>query len=393
MRGLWTITKKDLALRVRDRSVFIIGLIAPLALSAIFNLVFGGGINDVGQNISLKLGVVNLDQGSVGEAFGNVLDGFSDAGRVDLVAYSTEDEARTATTDGEVGATFVVPSDLTAAFQAGDSPDIEVIGNVDNPTTTQIADAIATGFAQGVRTSTIAAVTAVMSSAITPDQIAAAAAEAASAAAPVRLGVIEAAARQLDSATYFVAGLSIFFIFFIAGMSVTSMLEERSEGTLNRLLAAPISRGALVGAKALGSVIIAGVSMTVLVLASAAMMNASWGAPLGVVLLVGAAVLAVVAIMTTVGGLARTAEQAGNLQSIVAVTMAMLGGTFVPISQGEGFLSKLTYLTPNAWFMRGLGELAGGGVRATLPAVGVLLGIAVVFGVLGWVGMRKAVTL
>ena len=31
MRHAWTIAKNDLALRARDRSIFIIGLVAPLA--------------------------------------------------------------------------------------------------------------------------------------------------------------------------------------------------------------------------------------------------------------------------------------------------------------------------------------------------------------------------
>jgi ABC-2 type transport system permease protein len=321
------------------------------------------------------------------------LGGFSDAGRIEITRFASEAQARTATENGDVGATFVLPAGLSSSFEAGRPASIGVIGNVDNPTTTQIADAIANGYAQGVRTSTVAAVTAMMSGAITTAQIPDAAAEAGSAPPPVRLGTNEAATRQLDSATYFVAGLSIFFIFFIAGMSVTSMLEERTEGTLSRLLAAPITRGSIVGGKALGSVIIAAVSMTVLVVASTLLMGADWGAPLGVIILVGCAVLAVVAIMSAVGGLARTAEQAGNLQSIVAVTLAMLGGTFVPIANGEGLLAKLTYATPNAWFIRGLGELSGGGVGAALPAAGVLIAMAAVFGILGWFGMRKAVAL
>ena len=46
-------------------------------------------------------------------------------------------------------------------------------------------------------------------------------------------------------------------------------------------------------------------------------------------------VIAAAGLMTFVGSLARSAEQAGNLQSIVALTMAMLGGTFVPITRAK----------------------------------------------------------
>ena len=36
------IAGKDLKLRVRDRSAFIMGIVTPLALAYIFHLVFGG---------------------------------------------------------------------------------------------------------------------------------------------------------------------------------------------------------------------------------------------------------------------------------------------------------------------------------------------------------------
>jgi ABC-2 type transport system permease protein len=286
---------------------------------------------------------------------------------------------------------WVLPEGLSAAILGGEDADIEVIGNVDAPNTVQIATAIAEQFSAGVRTANLAVVTAIGSGVAAPADAPALAAEAAGQASPVTVGPVEAAIRQLDAATYFVAGLSIFFLFFIAGMGVTSMLEERRDGTLGRLMIAPIARFAIVGGKSITSVIIGLVSMTVLVIASRFLMGARWGDPVGVALLVGAAVLAVVAIMTLVGSFAHTAEQAGNLQSIVAVTFGMLGGTFVQIPEGPGLLSRLRFVTPNAWFMRGLADLAGGGVAEALPAVGVLVGMAVVAGVAGLLLARKVV--
>jgi len=50
----------------------------------------------------------------------------------------------------------------------------------------------------------------------------------------------------------------------------------------------------------------------------------------------------------------------------------------------------LTYLTPHAWFMRGLGDLAGGGgvSRVWLPLVAMLT-LAVVTGGIGWALLRR----
>jgi mono/diheme cytochrome c family protein len=47
----------------------------------------------------------------------------------------------------------------------------------------------------------------------------------------------------------------------------------------------------------------------------------------------------------------------------------LLGGSFFPLSQAGGPAAIVSLASPHAWFLRGLGELAGGGGPATvLPA-------------------------
>lgn len=392
MRSVLTVAVKDLAQRARDRSIFVIGIVAPLALAAVFNLVFGGGINDVGQNITLSMGVVDADPGPLSDAFIETLTAIEADGLIELTTYPDEATARSAAEDGNVGAVFLLDSSLSADITAGVDTEIEVVGNVDAPTTTQIASSIAEQFASGVRRGNAGAAASLAAGLITVDAIEATATAAAVTAPALALVDIPAATRQLDASTYFVAGLSIFFLFFIAGMAVTSLLDERRNGTLARLLAAPISPASIVAGKSLTSVIVGMVAMTILVVASTLLMGADWGPVPGVAMLVVAAVLAVIAIMSAVGSLARTAEQAGNLQSIVAVTLGMLGGTFVQIS-GDGLLGRLSLITPNAWFIRGLGDMVGGGSADALPAVAVLVGMAVVAGLAAMALVRRTVRL
>lgn len=390
MAAAFTIAFKDLAQRVRDRSVFIIGIIAPLALAFIFNAIFGGGISDVGQNITLDMGVVDDDAGPISDVFTGLLADLETQGLVALTTYPDEAAGRLAAESGEVGSVFLLAPGMSDAILSGSDALMTIVGNVDSPTTTQIASSIAEQFSLGVRKGNAAAVAALIAGAIQPADLEAVATEAGQSPSVLSLGPIEAATRQLDPSTYFVGGLSVFFLFFIAGMSVTSMLDERRDGTLGRLLAAPISPSSIVAGKSITSIIIGLVAMVILIIASTFLMGADWGNPVGVALLVVAVVFAIVAIMTLVGGFAKTAEQAGNLQSIVAVTLAMLGGTFVPIS-GEGFLATLSLVTPNAWFLRGLGDMAGGTVSDALPAFAVLVAIAVVAGSIGLAVVRRRV--
>jgi ABC-2 type transport system permease protein len=94
--------------------------------------------------------------------------------------------------------------------------------------------------------------------------------------------------------------------------------------------------------------------------------------------------------MGLVAAVAKTPEGAGNLGSIIAVVLGMLGGTFFPIGSTGGFLANLTLLTPHAWFLRGLTELtADSPWTAALPAAGAIMVFALVTGGLAWIMLRK----
>jgi ABC-2 type transport system permease protein len=196
--------------------------------------------------------------------------------------------------------------------------------------------------------------------------------------------------RQLSPATYFLSGLGIFFVYFIVGMAVTSLLDERMNGTLSRLLAAPIRPSSILAGKTLSAIILGLVAMTILAIVGTLIMGADFGNPIAAAAVIAAAVLAAAGVMTFVGGLARNAEQAGALQSIVALTLAMLGGSFIPISDDVGgVLGFLRHLTPNAWYMRGLGDVSGAALGDAFTAAAVLVAIGLVFGSAGLLLVRR----
>jgi ABC-2 type transport system permease protein len=73
-----------------------------------------------------------------------------------------------------------------------------------------------------------------------------------------------------------------------------------------------------------------------------------------------AAVFAALGVQSLVTTLAKNDEQAGAYGSVIAVTLGLLGGTFFPLSQAPAAIATLSFLTPHAWIMRGLGDLSGG---------------------------------
>lgn len=381
MRNLLAIAGKDLRLRLRDRSVFITALAAPLVLALIFNFVFGGVFSGDAE-FRPAYGIVPGDSQRSAEILEAIARDIGEEPRV----FSTRQESETAVDEGELDAVFVLPPGFDQAVDTGAGGTLEVIGNVDSPTATQIATAVAASYGLTLERIQLSVAAGAVAGG-NPLILGPAAAEAS---APVTIGNVDAAVRQLDGTTFAIAGMAVFFLMFTAQFGLKSLLDERRDGTLARILATPTSPVSVLGAKTLVSVVLGLASMTVLLVAGTLLMGATWGDPPAVAALVVAAVLAAVAITAVVAGFAKTPESAENQHAVVSVTLGLLGGTFFPIGQQGGLLAAVSALTPHYWFLRGLGDISGGGgVAVAAPSVLWLLAMAAFFGVAAVVVMRK----
>ena len=383
MRATLLICGKDLKTRLRDRSAVLIGIVVPLGLALIFNSIFGG---ITGNSKAIALGVVNADRGVASARFvSGVLGAVGRTGVIAIHVEPTAARARALAANGTLDAVIVIPAGFSARVAAQRPAAMQVIGNVGNPISTEIARSIAGSYAADlnrVRLSVATVLAAGGSSAGSPARVQALAARAAAAAAPVAVADVSAKSKQLDQKSFFAAGMAVFFLFFTVQFGVTSLLEERNDGTLARLVAAPISRVSIIAGKLLTSFMLGLISMFVLVVATTVLFHASWGNPVGVAVLVISAILAATGIMALIATFAKNSEQAANWQSVVAVVLGLLGGTFFPVSLAPGILSRLTFVAPQAWFMRGLGDLRGGSLSAVwVPALAMLVFAAVSSGI------------
>lgn len=383
MRAALVIARKDLRQRLRDRTFLIVAVIAPFGLAAIFSTLLGG----VNQPLELGYAYADLDRSELSSALRDgPLAGIEEAGFASVAEAESADAAREAVDNGEVDAALIVPEGFGASVTAGQGAVLEIIGSTDAGFSTDILRSIAESFTaelEGVRLAV--ALTATELDGTSPELLAELARQAAATDAPITLADLEAETRQMSTTTYFAASMAIFFLFFTAQFGVLSLLTERRQGTLPRLVAAPIRPWAIVAGKAIGSFVMGIVAMAVLVLASSLLLGARWGDPIGLAALVLAAVTAAMGITALITTLARTEEQAGGWNSIVAVTLAILGGAFFDLSQGPEILSQVSFITPHAWFLEGLDLLAGASssVADVLVPVAALLGIGLVTGAVG----------
>jgi ABC-2 type transport system permease protein len=387
MRHALLIAARDLRERARDRTAYVLAVLLPLGLAGVFTLILG---NIAGDSQLFSYAVADSDRGVIARTFvDDVLRRAAASGAIELRTTSSEREARAMVDDGTATAAFLLPAGLTEDVQAGRAARIEVVGDVDAPTGTDVARSLALAYTERLTAVRTAVAATVHSGVSTPPADLAAAA-----AASMPQGAVAedtTGRRQLDAKTQYAAGMAVFFLFFAVQPGVTGLLDERRNGTLARLLAAPVRRSSILAGKLLTSVVVGVVSMAVLVVASSLLMGARWGHPLGVALLVLAGVLAATGAMAVVAAIAKTSEQAGGWQAIVAIVLGALGGAFFPVQQAGGVLEKLSLVAPHRWFMRGLADLAGGNVIAVWPSVLAMTIFAAVTGATALLLFRKVV--
>ncbi len=390
MRAVFTIAAKDLKQRIRDRSAIIMGIIAPFALASVFSLLLPSS-----QGFHTDYAVVDLDGGPVSELLtSRVLPGVVEAGFADVTPIADRATAAELVEDGEMGAAFVIPEGFSEAITSGRDATITIIGNVDAALSTQIAEAIATGYAEEINAVSLSVAAALGGfTTVLPATIADISSRAAVFEPSIVVEENEADSKQMSDKTFYSASMAIMFLFFTAQFGILSLLSERRQGTLTRLVAAPVGPWTVVLAKALTGFVLGAVAMLVLILASTFLLGAEWGNPLGVALLTLGGVVSATGVSAMAATMAKTEEQASGWNAILAMSLAILGGTFFSLDRAPEFVSQLSLITPHAWFLRGLDELAAasGTVADALPAVGVMVAIGVVTGGLGLVRARGLV--
>lgn len=381
MRKALVIATKDLRQRLRDRSLIIFGLLVPFALTFIFDMLLGPVTS--GPPVIARVGLADLDGSLVSIGLRTALGAAADAGVVTWEEVPDADTARARVEAGELSAAIVVPAGFGSAVTQGTAATLQVVGNRDQGIATQVAESVAAAYASRLRAATLAAKALVASGAAAPSALVMA--QVAAAPEPLTLTATPTSDRQLDMTTYYAAGMAVFFVFFIVQLGVTGLLDEERDGTLARLLAAPMARRNVLFGKVMSSVAIGVASMAVLAVGSTIVMGADWGDPLGAAVLIVAVVVAAAGVLMLVAGLASSPEAAGNVQAVVAITLGSIGGVFFRLPAQEGLFGRLQGLAPHFWFMRGMGDLAGGGGVASLGEEVLALAVfAVVLGGLGW---------
>lgn len=146
------------------------------------------------------------------------------------------------------------------------------------------------------------------------------------------------------------AGMMIFFVFFMGANGAQSIIAEDEEGTLPRLFTTPTPRGTILGGKLLAVVVVLIVQTAILIIASALLFDISWGEPLSVVLASFSMILAAAGFGVLIMSFLRSTRQTGPVLGGVLTVTGMLGGLFTTgIPDVPTFFDQAKLAMPQGW--------------------------------------------
>jgi ABC-2 type transport system permease protein len=383
MRAALTIGLNDLRRRLRDRSALVVGVIAPIVLAVILSVALGGR----GRTFSTTFAVVDHDHSTLSHAFvSQGLRGPELRSVIKVRHIASAAQARREARGGHFSAAFVIPAGFSDAVTAGGTARLAVIRSASNPIGAQVARAIAVDFTTRLASPSVAISTAVRAGARHDAALEAAVAH--SAASATVASTLSGGSHHAPS--YYGPGIAMLLLFLTVGSGARSIITERDNGTLARLLAGPISRPNLLIGKSIATFVLGVITVGSVALVSGLALDAPWGNPLGVAALILAIVAAAVGLSMMLVTVVRTGEQADAYTVLIGLSLALLGGTFSEPAQLPALIQRTRLLTPTGWALKGFSQLAAGGGFSTIaPDVVAILAFAIVTAGIGFARTKQ----
>lgn len=376
LRRMLGVTKKTLRALKHDRRTAGFLVFMPLFMIAIFGYTFGGDLEDV------KVAIVNLDEGGPnGSVAAHIIEELSlgTTLSLDIMEGATAVDAEEVVRDADAWAAIVFPRNFT--LDADDAVESMLAGGLAAPSlVTVYVDATNPNMAQAVLAELLAATQNVLAAdyGLIP---------------PIVVGEERIYGENAEFIDFFapgVMGLAAMMVTFM--LSIISFVHERSTGTLDRLLATPVTEGEIVGGYALALGLVA-LAQSVVILVTAVLLfdvnvEGSILLVLVTILLLGIGSQGLGFLLSSI---AKNEFQAVQFMPIILFPSILLAGVFWPIEAVPELLRPVSHFIPLTYAVEGCRSvmIRGWDIGGVWPQLLVLVGFAVATLVLSAYSLKR----
>ncbi|MEP6776043.1 MAG: ABC transporter permease [Chloroflexota bacterium] len=377
---IMAITQRIIAQFRRDHRSLALLFIAPIIIMTSFGYVFRSQEDD-----TVKVALVNEDTPPAGQASlsAALVDSLKSNSRL-LLTPMGRDDARKAVRDGTQKAALIFGPDFTQRFATDHKGTLEIVVEGSNPG--------AAGSALGLVGQAVLGSAPLLLKAALPAPL--------SSAAPSTLPLEITTTRLYGSADLkmldffapmFIAYIGFFLIFLLTSVS---FLRERTQGTMERLAASPVTRLELVLGYMLGFGFFSVLQAIVLLLFTIYALQVKYtGSLLAIFVVIFALVMGAVNLGIFLSAYAKNELQAVQFIPIVILPQVVLSGLLWPVQDMPGWLQAIAHVMPLTYAIDALTDIMIRGMSLAsnwLPLL-YLVGFAAAMAVLAAATVRREV--
>jgi len=402
LEHVWFIALKDLKIFTKDRASVFFFVIFPFLFIILFSFLLSG-VGSEDERLELHM-VTREAAGGLSYQIIGAMETMDESqlgpGAPKIVWDKDYDEARRAVEEGKLAGFLTFPADFTQALMTGTGTRLEVFANAGNVNARAVLNGLARAISSQIGTQEViinASVALMVEGGVIPadtasinkavqqimNEVFSAGASGAEASYVTfrteEVGEVEAE----NPANYVIPGYLVMFVFFAAAVTAETIVRERQNHTLERLLATSVRKESILGGMFAGTAIRGLIQIAIFWVVGILAFNVDLGlSPLAVIILSILMVIMSSAFAVMLATLARTQRSAGSLATITGLLLAPLGGCWWPLFLYPDWLQTIARITPHAWATTGFNKLMvfGADFSAAVPNMLALLGFAVVFG-------------
>ena len=397
LKYIWFIAAKDLKIFVHDRLALAFALLFPFLFIIIFNMLLGGAD---GNDSRLQLHIVTQEKQNglsyqIIDALETKDESLLQPGAPIIIWDKDYTTAYSNVENKKMDGFLAFPEDFTEKITQGNSTQINVITTLDATNTQAALSGLAQHIASQIGSQNIIMEATRQLMIANPEsgdwqqimsQVLANSTTGTST-EPVITYKIEKVGEleQENTSNYVIPGYLVMFIFFTAALSAESIVRERQNNTLERLLSTTVKRESIlagifsgIAAKGIIQILIFwGVGLLVF--------HIDVGqSPTAIIILSLLMVIMSSAFSVMLATLVKTQRSAGSIAVLTSLVLAPLGGCWWPLFITPYWMQFLAKVTPHGWATTAFNKLMlfDGDFHAVIPEMIALTCFALVFGLI-----------
>jgi len=412
IKHTWFITVKDLKLFVMDRGAIFFFILFPFLFVALFSVILGSAES---QDERFELHLVTLeDRGSLShkilEAIETEDESELESGEILIIWDKDYQDALRAVSNKKLDGFITFPEDFTDGVIMGYGTNLEVTVNPEATYTRAALNSVADTIIYQLGLQQVAgnAITELLLDKWldSPDNRSRIGLEMQKLLSvqwgiKMRSSLLEYDVTSIgeveaeNPSNYVVPGYLVMFVFMAAAFSAETIVRERQNHTLERLLTTSVRRRAVLSGLFFGTVIKGLIQIIIFWTVGILVFQLDMGmSPVAVILLSVLMVIMSSAFAILLATIARTQRSASSIAMISSLVLAPLGGCWWPLFITPRWMQAIAKITPHGWATTGFNKLLvfSADFNAAVPEMLALMGFALIFGIVALWRFRTSAT-